>query len=122
MLIGGNIGIIAHSGDLHNDYTLVDCSPRLLYFVLPGLGISAVSSNGKSWTAVTFEKNYDTQYSVKHGKYRIIHIKETVERFIECGDFSKGIARIKCTNMTCPQNWSKYYVWIRKVNLQKDAG
>ena len=33
--------------------------------------------------------------------FRIIHIKETVERFIECGDYSKGIARIKCTNTNC---------------------
>jgi hypothetical protein len=49
----------------------------------------------------SFEENYDIQYSEKYGKYRIIHIKETVERFIECGDYSKGIARIKCTNTTC---------------------
>ena len=49
----------------------------------------------------SFEKNYDTQYSKKYGKYRIIHIKETVERFIECGDYSKGIARIKCKNANC---------------------
>jgi hypothetical protein len=49
----------------------------------------------------SFEENYDTQYSEKYGKYRIIHIKETVERFIECGDYSKGIARIKCTNTHC---------------------
>lgn len=49
----------------------------------------------------SFEENYDAQYSEKYGKYRIIHIKETVERFIECGDYSKGIARIKCTNTHC---------------------
>jgi hypothetical protein len=49
----------------------------------------------------SFEENYDTQYSEKYGKYRIIYIKETVERFIECGDYSKGIARIKCTNPNC---------------------
>jgi hypothetical protein len=49
----------------------------------------------------SFEKNYDTQYSEKYGKYRIIHIKDAVKRFIECGDYSKGIARIKCTNTHC---------------------
>lgn len=48
-----------------------------------------------------FEQNYDTQYSRKYDKYRIIHIKEAVKRFIECGDYSKGIARIKCTNTHC---------------------
>jgi len=35
----------------------------------------------------SFEENYDTQYSGKYGKYRIIRIKETVERFIECGGY-----------------------------------
>ena len=32
----------------------------------------------------SFEKNYDAQYSEKYGKYRIIRIKEAVEKFIEC--------------------------------------
>ncbi|MBA7713442.1 hypothetical protein ES703_122445 [subsurface metagenome] len=32
----------------------------------------------------SFEENYDTQYSGKYGKYRIIRIKEAVEKFIEC--------------------------------------
>jgi len=50
---------------------------------------------------LSFEQNYDTKYSEKYGKYKIIRIKETVERFIECGDYSKGIARIKCTNTHC---------------------
>jgi len=47
------------------------------------------------------KRKYDTQYSEKCGKYRIIRIKETVERFIECRDYSKGITRIKCTNPYC---------------------
>jgi len=49
----------------------------------------------------TFEENYDAQYSEKYGKYRIIRIKESVEKFIECGDYSKGITRIKFTNNDC---------------------
>ena len=49
----------------------------------------------------SFEENYDTQYSEKYGKYRIIRIKEAVERFIECGDYAKGVAIIKCTNPEC---------------------
>ena len=46
----------------------------------------------------SFEENYDAQYSEKYGKYRIIRIKEAVEKFIECRNYSRGIARIKCTN------------------------
>jgi len=48
-----------------------------------------------------FEKRYDDHYADKYGKYRIIRIKEEVEKFLECGDYSKGIARIKCTNPEC---------------------
>jgi hypothetical protein len=48
-----------------------------------------------------FEKYYDDHYADKYGKYRIIRFKQAVEKFIEFGDYSKGIARIKCTNPEC---------------------
>ena len=57
-----------------------------------------------------FEESYDTQYSKKYGKYKIIHIKESVEKFIECGDYSKGIARIKCTNHDCKYEYFRPFV------------
>ncbi len=47
-----------------------------------------------------FEEQYDELYAKQYGKYRIIRIKEAVENFLECGDYSKGIARIKCTNFS----------------------
>jgi hypothetical protein len=58
----------------------------------------------------SFEENYGTQYSVKYSKYRIIHIKETFERFIECGDYSKGIVRIKYTNPNCGHEYFRPFV------------
>jgi len=48
-----------------------------------------------------FEECYDDLYAKQYGKYRIIRIKEAVENFLECGDYSKGIARIKCANPHC---------------------
>ena len=48
-----------------------------------------------------FEERYDELYAKEYGKYRIIRIKEAVEKFLECGDYSKGVARIKCTNPDC---------------------
>jgi hypothetical protein len=57
-----------------------------------------------------FEENYDAQYSKKYGQYRIIRIKESVEKFIECGDYSKGIARIKCTNTHCKHEYFRPFV------------
>jgi hypothetical protein len=58
----------------------------------------------------SFEENYDTQYSEKYGKYRIIRIKEAVEKFLECGDYTKGIARIKCTNPDCDHEYFRPFV------------
>ena len=52
-----------------------------------------------------FEEQYDELYAKQYGKYRIIRIKEAVENFIECGDYSKGIARIKCTNPDCDHEY-----------------
>ena len=52
-----------------------------------------------------FEEQYDDHYAKQYGKYRIIRIKEAVEKFLECGDYSKGIARIKCTNHNCDHEY-----------------
>ncbi|MCK5095187.1 MAG: LysE family transporter [Spirochaetes bacterium] len=39
-----------------------------------------------------------------------LSIKETVERIIECGDYSKGMARIKCTNPHCGHEYFRPFV------------
>jgi hypothetical protein len=52
-----------------------------------------------------FEKRYDDHYADKYGKYRIIRIKQAVEKFIDCGDYSKGVARIKCTSPDCDHEY-----------------
>ncbi len=57
-----------------------------------------------------FEENYDDHYANEYGKYRIIRIKEAVEKFLECGGYSKGIARIKCTNPECGYEFFRPYV------------
>ncbi len=57
-----------------------------------------------------FEEHYDDLYAKQYGKYRIIRIKEAVENFLECGDYSKGIARIKCTNHNCDHEYFRPFV------------
>jgi hypothetical protein len=53
-----------------------------------------------------FESAYDEKYSKDYGgEYRIVRIHEAVEKFKECGDYSKGIARIKCTNQECKHEY-----------------
>jgi hypothetical protein len=52
-----------------------------------------------------FKKRYDDHYADKYGKYKIIRIKQAVEKFIECEDYSKGIAKIKCNNPDCDHEY-----------------
>jgi hypothetical protein len=61
------------------------------------------------------EKHYDDHYADKYGKHRIILIKQAVEKLIECGNYSKGIARIKCTNTHCKYEYFCPFVASLKV-------
>ena len=42
-----------------------------------------------------------------------------VEKFIECGGYSKGIARIKCTNPECGYEYFRPFCRFAQVGLQK---
>jgi hypothetical protein len=42
--------------------------------------------------------------------FKRVPIKEAVEKFTECGDYSKGIAPIKCTNPHCGHEYLCPYV------------
>jgi hypothetical protein len=46
-------------------------------------------------------EQYESKYAVIYGRFRIERITEVVEKFIVCGDYSRGIARIQCTNPEC---------------------
>ena len=62
-----------------------------------------------------FESAYDSVYSSKYGKFNgstrlttgLARISEAVEKFVDCGDYSKGIARIMCTNSDCDHGRSR---------------
>ncbi len=64
-----------------------------------------------------FEECYDELYAKEYGKYRIIRIKEAVEKFLECGDYSKGIARIKCTNPECKYEYYRSFRRFAQMGL-----
>jgi hypothetical protein len=46
-------------------------------------------------------EQYESKYAVIYGRFRIERITEVVEKFILCGDYSQGFARIQCTNPEC---------------------
>ena len=68
---------------------------------------------------------YDAEFAARLGKYRRERITTAVERFLDCGDYSKGIARIKCTNAHCKSECFRKYSrrhsgllhWIRAIPL-----
>ena len=46
-------------------------------------------------------EQYENQHAAAYGRFRIERITEVVEKFILCGDYSRGVARIQCTNPEC---------------------
>jgi hypothetical protein len=44
---------------------------------------------------------YESEFATQLGKFRLERISKAVERFLACGDYRRGIARIKCTNPDC---------------------
>ncbi len=48
-----------------------------------------------------FSARYEAHYARRVGRFRLDRLTKAVERFLECGDYTKGIARIQCTNPRC---------------------
>jgi len=63
-------------------------------------GISAVQLLFKKHFQ-SFAEQYEEKYAMVYGRFRIERITEVVEKFILCGDYSQGVARIQCTNPEC---------------------
>ena len=65
---------------------------------------------------VDFSQSYEDKYQEKYGAYRLERISNFVENYLSCGDYSKGIARIQCTNPECqyeifrPFSCKKFYL------------
>ena len=57
----------------------------------------------------TFVDSYDERYAEQYGKFRLQRIEEVAERFITCGDYSHGIARIRCTNPDCGHDYFRSF-------------
>jgi len=49
----------------------------------------------------SFANQYEAKHAIIYGRFRIERITEVVEKFILCGDYTQGIARIQCTNSDC---------------------
>lgn len=43
-----------------------------------------------------FETSYEEKYAQNYGKFKLETISEKVSRFLECGDYTKGVAKSVC--------------------------
>jgi len=50
---------------------------------------------------IDFEASYEEKYAQHYGKFKLEVISDKVSRFLECGDYSKGVAKIVCGNSEC---------------------
>ena len=52
-----------------------------------------------------FVDSYDERYAEQYGKFRLERIEQVARHFIICGDYSHGIARIRCTDPECGHDY-----------------
>ncbi len=63
-------------------------------------GINAVQLLIKKYFQ-SIADQYEDKHALIYGRFRIERITEVVDKFIRCGDYSQGVARIQCTNPDC---------------------
>jgi len=52
-----------------------------------------------------FCERYDEKYASKYGMFRLERIQQIGEKFSTCGDYLQGVARIRCTNPECGNDY-----------------
>ena len=48
-----------------------------------------------------FAAEYDSRYAKDLGNFRLERISRVATRFLTCGDYRQGVARIRCVNPKC---------------------
>jgi hypothetical protein len=49
----------------------------------------------------SFAAQYETRYAKELGNFRVERIARVATRFLTCGDYRQGVARIRCSNPDC---------------------
>jgi len=52
-----------------------------------------------------FAAEYDARHAQELGNFRIERIARVATRFLTCGDYRQGLARIRCSNPECRQEY-----------------
>jgi len=52
-----------------------------------------------------FCARYEADYARRLGRIRLERIRRVVQRFLDCGNYTRGVARIQCTNPNCKSEY-----------------
>ena len=63
---------------------------------------------------------YEVEFAKRLGKFRLERITKAVERFLACGDYRRGVARIQCTNPRCKAEYFRPLVRQQGAALRED--
>ena len=59
---------------------------------------------------------YEAEFASRLGAFRRQRIAKAVERFLDCGDYTKGIARIQCSNPECKADYFRAFSFCVAVS------
>jgi hypothetical protein len=48
---------------------------------------------------------YEAEFAKRLGTFRLDRISKAVEAFLQCGDYTRGLARVTCTNPRCTEEY-----------------
>jgi hypothetical protein len=86
-------------------YTLVADQPALLPDTIPpGIYRPRGTSSLQRLFRLCFSQitaRYEADFAKRLGQFRLKRLTCAVERFLDCGDYTKGVARIRCTKAGC---------------------
>lgn len=64
-----------------------------------------------------FVQSYDSLYAKDYGRFRLERISRVAQRFETCGDYTKDIARIQCSNPECRIEYFRPFAMQRILPL-----
>jgi len=66
-----------------------------------------------------FAAEYDSRYAKELGNFRMERITRVVTRFLACGDYRHGLARIRCSNAECRHEYFRPFSckWLLPLSI-----
>ncbi len=103
--------IVSEAPRLEFEYSLACSRPRRPGVLRHQRSIGYVPQ-GRNQLHTIFERHfnefcdiYDERYAATYGMFRLERIRDIGDRFLSCGDYRLGAARIRCINPACGHDY-----------------